>query len=189
MTFKKKCILTRFFLSCELVIRAHAAASALSYFFKLRTWLVFMPGCVKHSCVSPTVFVILDAANDPRTAQTQKNQTNQLINKTPVERAVGKRHASIATPKRNRKQFAEPVGKWWTTKNLTFKKLSPSALQFQIRVVVVVSVTLLPDFRAEHRIGVLERDCSPQEPQQARHLCRHSAYSTAGVLQLPERPV
>lgn len=71
-----------------------------------------MPGCVKHSCVSPTVFVILDAANDPRTAQTQKNQTNQLINKTPVERAVGKRHASIATPKRNRKQFAEPVGKW-----------------------------------------------------------------------------
>lgn len=45
-----------------------------------------------------------------------------------------------------------------------------------------------PDFRAEHRIGVLGRDCSLQEPQQARHLCRHFAYSTAGVLQLPERP-
>lgn len=60
--------------------------------------------------------------------------------------------------------------------------------EFQIRVVVMASVTLLPDFRAEHRIWVHERDCSLQEPQQARHLCRHFAYSTAGVLQLPERP-
>lgn len=79
-----------------------------------------MPGCVKHSCVSPTVFVILDAANDPRTAQTQK--TNQLINKTPAERAVGKRHASIATPKRNRKQFAEPVGKVVNNQELDIQK-------------------------------------------------------------------
>lgn len=62
-------------------------------------------------------------------------------------------------------------------------------LEFQIRLVVVVSVTLLPDFRVEHRIGVLEKDCSLQEPQRARHLCRHFACSTAGVLQLPERPV
>lgn len=60
--------------------------------------------------------------------------------------------------------------------------------EFQISVVVMASVTLLPDFRAEHRIWVHERDCSLQEPQQARHLCRHFAYSTAGVLQLPERP-
>lgn len=61
-------------------------------------------------------------------------------------------------------------------------------LEFQIRVVVMASVTSLPDFRAEYRIGALGRDCSLQEPQQARHLCRHFAYSTAGVLQLPERP-
>lgn len=67
--------------------------------------------------------------------------------------------------------------------------LSLLGLELQIKIVIMASVASLPDFRVEHRIGVLGRDCSPQEPQQARHLCRHFAYSTAGVLQLPERPV
>lgn len=100
-------------LSCEIVIRTHATAAASSYFFKLGTWLVFVCGCVKHSCGSQTVFTGLDAANYPRAAQTQKlTKQKQLINKTPLERAVGERHASTTTLERNGKQSVEPAGKW-----------------------------------------------------------------------------
>lgn len=73
-------------------------------------------------------------------------------------------------------------------KNYHYVSLSLQGLEFQIRMVVTASVTLLPDFRAQHRTGALGRDCSLQERQQAGHLCRHFAYSTAGVQQLPERP-
>lgn len=75
----------------------------------------FMSGCVKHSCVSWTVFTILDAANDPGAAQMQKpsKQTKkpQFINKIPLARAIGQPRASTATSKRNRKQSVEPAGK------------------------------------------------------------------------------
>lgn len=45
---------------------------------------------------------------------TTPEQKKQLINKTPLERAVENTHASTAMPKKPRKQFAEPAGKWWT---------------------------------------------------------------------------
>jgi len=41
----------------------------------------------------------------------QPTDKNTNSNKTPLERAIGKRHDSIATPKRNRKQSVEPAGK------------------------------------------------------------------------------
>lgn len=133
------------------------------------------------------VFIILDADNEYKAAKMQKQTEIQ-------ERTVKKRCSSVAISKRSRKQFLEPAEKWQTICYEEFKIQAAitvphlSLLELQIRAVVVISVILLPDFRAECRIWAHGRDCSLQGPQPARHLYRHFAYSIAGALQLPGRP-